>query len=236
MIEDKSVVAIIPARGGSKGLPGKNIRELCGKPLIAWTIERALGSRHVDRVIVSTDSEEIAQISRRYGAEVPFMRPAAFATDEASSYQVIAHAIGHYHRENLSFDYTVLLEPTSPLREESDIDRMIELLHDTRERHDGVVSVGPISESPTAMKRLADDRLEPYWSDLPQATRRQESEPAYFPYGVAYIAKTAVLLDKNTFYLPTTTWYEVQRYQTYEIDDVYDFICVEAVMKHQWGM
>src|ERR1700690_2556564 len=96
MIDGKSVLAIIPARGGSKGLPGKNVRELCGKPLIAWSIEKAQKSRHLDVVLVTTDSPEIADIARRYGAVVPFLRPADLATDRASTYDVLRHAVEYY--------------------------------------------------------------------------------------------------------------------------------------------
>ena len=133
MIDGRGVIAIIPARGGSKGLPGKNVRPICGKPLIAWTIEKALRSRHLDTVMVSTDSPEIAEIAERYGAEVPFLRPDNLATDTASSYDVIDHALCHYRDiESSEFTYTALLEPTSPLREDDDIDRMIERLDGAR--------------------------------------------------------------------------------------------------------
>ena len=129
MINSRTAIGIIPARGGSKGLPGKNIRPMCGKPLIAWTIEKALQSRHLDVVMVSTDSLEIAAIAREHGAEVPFLRPADLATDTANSYDVIRHALGYYRQSvGRDFVYTALLEPTSPLREDDDIDRVLAAL------------------------------------------------------------------------------------------------------------
>jgi CMP-N-acetylneuraminic acid synthetase len=235
MVDGKTAIGIIPARGGSKGLPGKNIRPLCDKPLIAWTIEKALQSRHLDKVMVSTDSVEIAEIARRFGAEVPFLRPDELAGDAASSFDVVAHALEHYRQNGqIAYDYTVLLEPTSPLRADDDIDRMLEKLDANADRADGIISVGEVSEHPSIMKRLSGDRFEPFCPQLSQTTRRQDNTPAYFPYGVAYIAKTPVLLGEKTFYLSNAAWYQIERYQAYEIDDIYDFLCVESVMKHEW--
>lgn len=237
MINNKRVLAIIPARGGSKGLPGKNIRELCGKPLIAWSIEKAKKSRHLDIVLVTTDSPEIADVSRRYGAAVPFLRPAELATDHASTYEVIRHALAHYRAtEGLEFDYTVLLEPTSPLREDDDIDRMLAALDTRADEFDAIVSVGQVTEHPSIMKRLVGDRMEPFCPELAQMTRRQDHAPAYFPFGVAYIAKTHVLLEENTFYTRRCMSFQIKRYQNYEIDDIYDLLCVENLMKHEWKL
>jgi CMP-N,N'-diacetyllegionaminic acid synthase len=237
MISDSSVIIVIPARAGSKGLPGKNVRPLCGKPLIAWTIEKALRSRHADVVVVSTDGPDIAEVGRRYGADVPFLRPAALATDTASTYDVISHAIEHYQKtEQRTFAYTVLMEPTSPLREDDDVDRMLEELDANASGFDSIVSIGRVSEHPSIMKALVGDRIEPYCPALSHAARRQDNPPAYFPYGVAYIAKTALLLQARTFYVERCMGFPIKRYQNYEIDDIYDWVCVEQVMKHEWGL
>ena len=236
MINGQRVLALIPARGGSKGLPGKNIRNLGGKPLVAWSIEQALRARHVDAVLVSTDSEEIAEVARCYGAAVPFLRPAELATDEAPTFPVVAHALEHYRtHERIAFAYTVLMEATSPLREEGDIDRMLERLDAHAATFDSIVSLGEVSEHPSILKRLVGEGIAPYVPELKQATRRQDSEPAYFPYCVAYIAKTAALLEERTFYTRRCMSYIIKRYQHYEIDDVHDFLCVERVMQHEWG-
>ena len=134
MINGKSILAIIPARAGSKGLPGKNVRMLCGKPLIAWSIEKALLSSYVDTTLVSTDSAEIADIAREHKATVPFLRPPELATDIASTYDVIRHALRYYQElDGREFDYTVLLEPTSPLREDDDIERMLLTLEQSQQ-------------------------------------------------------------------------------------------------------
>lgn len=237
MINSRTAIAIIPARGGSKGLPGKNIRPMCGKPLIAWTIEKALKSRHLDVVMVSTDSPEIAAIARKHGAEVPFLRPAELASDMANSYDVIRHALGHYRQSaGMEFDYTALLEPTSPLREDDDIDRVLVALDEAAGDFDSIVTLGEVGEHPSIMKRLVGRGIEPFCKELVQTTRRQDNAPAYFPYGVAYIAKTGVLLEENTFYTRRCMGFPIRRYQNYEIDDVYDFYCVENVMKHEWRL
>lgn len=140
MITGKSVLAIIPARGGSKGLPGKNIKELCGKPLIAWSIEQAKSCSDIDRIVVSTDNEEIAEVAKKYGAEVPFIRPAELANDTASTIDVIFHATNWFkeHKDYRS-EYILLLQPTSPLRIAEDIEGTVQMLKDKNAR--AVVSV-----------------------------------------------------------------------------------------------
>jgi CMP-N-acetylneuraminic acid synthetase len=237
MINGHTVVAIIPARGGSKGLPGKNIRHMCGKPLIAWSVEKARRSRHVDVVLVTTDSQEIADIAIHYGAEAPFLRPAYLGTDQASTFDVVCHALSWYgeHKQR-KFYYTALMEPTSPLREDDDIDRMLSCLDAASSRADSIVSVGQVGEHPAIMKRIVKESMEPFCSELAQTTRRQDNEPAYFPYGVGYIVKTSALLREKTFYTQRCMPFPIRRYQNYEIDDIYDFMCVESVMKHEWRL
>ena len=123
MYKDRTILGIIPARGGSKGLPRKNILEMSGKPLVAWTIERAISSKYLDMVIVNTDDNEIANISVKYGAEVPFLRPEKLAGDKTPMIDVIIHTIDFLEEENKAFDYVALLEPTSPLRKIDEIGR-----------------------------------------------------------------------------------------------------------------
>lgn len=237
MIDDKSVLAIIPARGGSKGLPGKNIKSMCGKPLIGWSIEKAKKSCYLDVILVSTDDQKIADIAEDYGAYVPFLRPTEFSTDEASTYEVIRHALRYLKDVELKeFDLVVLLEPTSPLREDDDVDRMLERLMARFSDFDSIISVGEVAEHPSIMKRLVGDTIAEFSSDLTQQTRRQDNEAAYFPFGVAYIAKTQALLQENTFYTKRSTYFLIKRYQNYEIDDIYQFLCVECVMKHEWNL
>ena len=237
MINDKRVLGIIPARGGSKGLPGKNIRMLCGKPLIVWSIERGLSSEYIDELLVSTDSENIAEISAMAGANVPFIRPDELATDTATTFSVVEHAL-KFCRQKLSqeFDYVVLLEPTSPLREKEDVDNMLENLEENSDKFDSIISIGEVAEHPSIMKKKSNGYLKPFCPDVEQTYRRQDNHPAYFPYGVAYIAKTNQYLKEQTFYTERSSYYEIKRYQNYEIDDVYDFYCIERVMEHEWSL
>ena len=154
MYNNKEVLAIIPARGGSKRLPGKNIKDLNGKPLIAWTIDAALRSKYIDKSVVSTDDEIIAEISQKYGAEVPFIRPKELATDTASSIDVILHAINFYKTKGEPFEYVILLQPTSPLRTTEDIDHAFEMLN---EETKAIVSVCETEHPPLWSNTLPKD-------------------------------------------------------------------------------
>lgn len=236
MYKNKTFLAIIPARGGSKGLPGKNIKELCGKPLIAWSIESGLKSKYLDEVVVSTDSQNIADIAKSYNASVPFLRPDILASDTATSFEAVKHTIDFYKNElKKEYDYIVLLEPTSPLREDDDIDKMIEKIIINESDFDSIVSIGEAHEHPSIMKKVINKRfLAPYCESLEMKTRRQDNDIAYFPYGVAYIVKTKSLFKEETFYTKRNAFYEIMRYQCYEIDDIYDFLAIENIMKFEW--
>lgn len=237
MIDGKSILAVIPARGGSKGLTRKNIKTMCGKPLIGWSIDKAKKSRYLDLVLVSTDDQEIADVARGYGAYVPYIRPSEFATDQSPTSDVIRHALSYLKQnESKNFDFIVLLEPTSPLREDDDIDQMLEIIVRQSYTYDSIVSVGEVTEHPSIMKRLIDGVVEPYCPGIAQTTRRQDNAPAYFPFGVAYIAKTKSFLEENTFYTKRCTYFVIKRYQNYEIDDIYSFICTENIMKYEWRL
>jgi len=237
MINGKTILAIITARGGSKGLPKKNIMDLCGKPLITWSIEAGLASKFVDEVMVSTDSEEIADVACQAGASIPYIRPAQLATDTATSVDVIKHAVSFYENTlQKHYDYIILLEPTSPLREKDDIDSMLEKITDLDKDFDAIVSLGEVHEHPSIMKKVANKEISAYCDDLVITSRRQDNDVAFFPYGVAYIVKTKTLFDENTIYPKRTTYHIIKRYQCYEIDDYYDFLAIENVMKHEWSI
>ena len=236
MINGKSILAVVPARAGSKGLPGKNIKELCGKPLIAWTIEKALKSRYIDKVVVSTDSQEIADIAVRFGADVPFLRPKEFATDEATSFSVIKHCLEFFEINNhLKFDYTVLLEPTSPLRVDSDIDRAINVLDSKSDDFDAVVSLGTGGGHPWLAKKLMSGTVTPYINETHGETRRQDMDAVFFPYGVVYASKTKSILESRSFYPIKCGAIVIEPYQCLEIDSEIDFVCVEAIMRKFWN-
>jgi N-acylneuraminate cytidylyltransferase/CMP-N,N'-diacetyllegionaminic acid synthase len=234
MYKHKSFLAIIPARGGSKGLPGKNIKELCGKPLIAWSIESALNSKYIDEVMVTTDNQNIAEISKQYGANVPFLRPEELASDTATTFDAVKHTIEFYKNElNKEFDYIVLLEPTSPLRESYDIDNAIEILFNSKA--DSIVGISKTEDQNPAFLVLKDENgyILGYENKNMKVFRRQDIKDVYFFEGTIYISKTDVLLREKTFYRKNTIGYEVPKYKSLEIDDIYDFVMVEAIMKYK---
>jgi CMP-N,N'-diacetyllegionaminic acid synthase len=189
-------LAIIPARGGSKGLPGKNIAPLAGKPLIAHTIDAARSARSIQRIIVSTESPEIADIARCYGAEVPFLRPPELAQDETPTLPVMQHVLTALEAtERFVPEIIVLLQPTSPLRLADDIDRAVAMLEETGA--DSVVSLCPAEYHPAWMKRLDRDRVLSFLEGGPEYTRRQDMPPVYRLNGAIYVTRRRVLLEEN---------------------------------------
>jgi CMP-N,N'-diacetyllegionaminic acid synthase len=234
MYKGKRILAVIAARGGSKGLPRKNIRILAGKPLIVWTIEKALKSSYLDKIIVSTDDREIAEIAKDSGAQVPFLRPSALASDHANSVDVVEHAINFLREKSELFDYIALLEPTSPLRKDSDIDRAVEALVNAGDNADSLVSLGKISlEHPWVAKKIDEQGfMAPFVENAEEVTRRQELKDAFFPYGVIYLSSISSLLRNRTFYPNRTIPLFIERWQCYEIDDIYDFIATETILKY----
>ncbi len=234
MYKNKTFLGIVPARGGSKGLPGKNIKELCGKPLIAWSIESGLKSKYLDEVMITTDSKDIADIAKQYGASVPFLRPEFLASDTATSFDAIKHTIEFYKNEfDKEFDYIVLLEPTSPLRETSDIDIAIEQLFNSNA--DSIVGICRTEDQNPAFLVFKNEKdfISGYENHDMKVLRRQDIKDVYFFEGTIYISKTDVLLNKKTFYHENTIGYVVPKYKSLEIDDIDDFIMVEAIMKHK---
>jgi N-acylneuraminate cytidylyltransferase/CMP-N,N'-diacetyllegionaminic acid synthase len=232
MINDKRVLAIVPARRGSKGLPGKNVRELCGKPLLVWSISQALACTYVDTVVVSTDSEEIAAIATQHGARVPFLRPADLAGDAATSIDVVLHAVDHLARFGDVYEYVVLLEPTSPLRDTEDIAGALELLVGNS-GSESVVGVARAEGShPSFLLAVRDGLLRPLFGPQPTGLRRQDlADDCYYPEGSIYVSSMAHLRATKSFYHAATAPWIVERYKAIEIDELSDFIAVEALMK-----
>lgn len=232
MYKDKTILAIITARGGSKGLPGKNIKEIGGKPLIGWTLEQAKASRYIDDIFVSTDSKEIAAVSEMFDVVVPELRPDILAQDTTPSTDVIEYTINYMESKNKFFDYFLLLEPTSPLRKENDIDNIIEAAVNHSE-FDGVISVGEVhTEHPSIIKKINHSgKIVPYIENGTEVYQRQQHDKAYFPYGVGYLEKIEVFKRKHAIYTENVLPYFIERWQNYEIDDIYDFICIDGIMK-----
>jgi CMP-N-acetylneuraminic acid synthetase len=194
-------LAVIPARGGSKGVPNKNIRDLAGRPLIAYTIEASKGSIMLTHTVVSTDSNEIASVAKSLGANVPFMRPSELATDLATSLPVIQHAIKEMEAIiECQFDAIVMLQPTCPLRTSADIDEAVNKLFDSGA--DSVISVVDVEGNhPLRMKRIvAGDRLINYIEQGSEDMRpRQVLPPTYIRNGALYVARRKVIMEEKTF-------------------------------------
>lgn len=180
------VLGIVPARGGSKGVPGKNVRPLAGRTLLEYTARAARESGVLDRVILSTDSPEIADTGRRAGLDVPFMRPVTLASDDTPMLPVIQHALESLARDGWSPDMIVLLQPTSPLRRPDHIRAAVTTLRDTKA--DSVVTVVEIPRhlSPDYVMRIDGGRLQPFLPEGARVTRRQDARPAYSRDGTVY--------------------------------------------------
>lgn len=230
VLRAQTILAVIPARAGSKGLPRKNVLPFAGKPLIAWTIEQARESELVDRVIVSTDGDEIADVAQAYGAEVPFRRPAALASDTASSIDVILHAIDQVGQSGSQFSIVALLEPTSPLRDIADIDGAIRKLLSTPDA-ESIVGVAEVEGMhPAFVLREKNGYLEPYLGVPATGLRRQVIEPLLFLEGSIYVAYVESLRKRRTFYHERTIGWPVAKYKSVEIDDMCDLIVAEALL------
>lgn len=197
MIEGKKVLALIPARGGSKGIKDKNITPLCGKPLIAYSILAAKDSQYIDDVVVTTDSERIAEIAKVYGACVPFLRPAELASDTAKTIDAVLHAVKWLEDNQKSYDLLVLLQPTQPLRKAEDIDGALELC--IQKGIQDVVSVKEVSESPVLMRTI--DRNGELKGLLPmQSTIRRQDMPQYYLVdGSVYVNRIETLNQSTSF-------------------------------------
>ncbi len=229
------VLAVIPARGGSKGVPRKNIRPVCGKPLIAYTIETALAARHLfHRVIVSTDDEEIADVSRHYGAEVPFLRPADLATDQVAMLPVLQHAVRFVEAEdNIKLSWVCLLQPTDPLRAVEDIEEAIRLGQEGG--CDSVISVVQVfSVHPILMKQIEDGYLEPYCIEEKEGTRRQDYDPpAYMRNGAIYLTRRDVLLEQGSIWGHTIRPYVMPPERSVGVDSELDMKLVELLLEEK---
>jgi CMP-N,N'-diacetyllegionaminic acid synthase len=239
VIAGRRVLAIVPARAGSKGLPGKNIRPLHGKPLLAWPIAAALGSRRVDRTIVSTDSAEYAAIAVAHGAEAPFLRPAELASDTAPSIDFILHAIDTLAADGDVYDFVVLLEPTSPLTEAADIDAALDQLVVAQDVADAIVGVTPLETAHPAfaVRCESDGRIRPLLSEsFGELPRRQDLEPVFALDGSLYISSVDALRRERGFAHARTLGYVTDRFKAMEVDDLVDFLCIEALMAHRDAM
>jgi CMP-N-acetylneuraminic acid synthetase len=229
------VLAVIPARGGSKGVPRKNIRPVCGKPLIAYTIEAALAAGFgLYRTIVSTEDQEIAHVARRYGAEVPFLRPAELAGDRVATLPVLQHAVRYVEDEDETrMDWVLLLQPTAPFRSVADI--VVALGLAAAGDCDSVISVVQVfAEHPILMKRIEDNRLLPYCLEEKEGTRRQDYQPpAYMRNGAIYLTRRDVIMEKSSIWGSIIRPYIMPAERSLSIDSELDLRLAEVLMQER---
>ena len=221
------ILAFIPARGGSKGVPRKNIHELAGKPLIAWTIEEAKKSKYIDRLILSSEDDEIIEVAKKYGCEVPFKRPIELAQDDTLGIDPVLHAI----EQCPGYDYVVVLQPTSPLRTVEDIDGCIEKLISSGV--DFCVSVTEPEKSPYWMYTLENNQMAPL---LPQETliaRRQDLPKCYSLNGAIYVARINSFIEEKSFITTNTMAYVMSQERSFDIDTIVDFKICEYLIEEK---
>ena len=227
------ILCIIPAREGSKGLKNKNLKKLNNHPLIAWSIFAAKKCKKISEIVVSTDSLKISKISKKYGVSVPFIRPKKLATDKASTFSVLKHAIDYFKKKKIKFEYLLLLEPTSPLRDYRDIEFCInKIINNDIET---IVSVSKVkAQHPNFLFKINKKNiLRPYLNNNFKSTmRRQDIQPLYFLEGSLYISKISTLLRKKTFYHNKTQAFEVKNWRSLEIDDINDFNLAKYYIKN----
>jgi len=230
-VESNSILAVIPARGGSKGLPRKNVLPLAGKPLIAWSIELALMADAISRVVVTTDDAEIAQVARDYGAEVPFIRPPELASDQASGTDVLIHALRESERiYNEEYKWVLLLQPTSPLRSLEDIQDAIHLSLD--DQVDAVIGIKEVSEFPQWMKRQNQNGdIVDYLDGVAKVANRQELDVPYIVNGAIYLIRASMLKESGDFYSGVTKGFRMPKDRSVDIDDELDFMMAELLLE-----
>lgn len=227
MISGKKVLAIIPARGGSKGVKNKNIREIGGKPLIHWTIEAAIGSKYIDRMILSSDDPKIISVAENAGCEAPFVRPDFLSTDEAKSIDVVLHAVDRVAGD---FDIIVLLQPTSPLRTSDDIDGALTKFIETNSH--AVVSVSEVEKSPYWMYKLQapGDKIQPVVDLKNIPLRRQDAPACYALNGAVYVIDSKILRSEQSFIPEDTRAFVMSQRSSLDIDTEEDLNYLKFVV------
>lgn len=233
-LHQKKVLAIVPARGGSKGIPRKNIREFAGKPLISYTAEAAIAAQLVDRIILSTDDEEIASIGQSCGLEVPFMRPKSLAADDTPALPVILHAVQELEKvDGYRPDYILLLQATSPFRRSHHIDEALEILLSSKA--DSIVSVleVPHTFNPYSLMQLEDGKLEHFLKFNERDNLRQKKPVFYARNGAAiYAFSYDCLFGKNSIYGDYVLPYFMKKEESIDLDDMWDWKLAELIIRN----
>ena len=233
MTDEKiNILAVITARGGSKGIPRKNIRDVAGKPLISYAINAALGTGPLlYKTIVSTDNDEIARVAGEYGADVPFIRPADLATDTATSLSVVQHAVREIeNQDNVTIDWSLLIQPTNPMIKSVDISRAIALIDDT------ATSIVSVTESgkyhPLKALEIVDGYLQPFNKAAPATVRRQDLPLSYKRNGAFYMTRRDILLEHNDLYgsLVKPCFFEEKK--DIDIDTEFDLKLADFILRN----
>ena len=223
-------IAIIPARSGSKGLKDKNIRIMNGKPLIAYSIMSAIGSNCFDVVHVSTDSNLYADLSKKYGADVPFLRSADNSSDSSSTWSVIKEVLLKYRELGTEFDYFMVLQPTSPFRTKNDIINAFKQMDSNNA--DAIVSVCEVDHSPMLMNKLPDNNsMKGFFTSNVDKSRRQDFGKYYRINGAIYLMKTQTFFNDISIYDSNCFAYIMDKSHSIDIDDEFDFFVAEQISK-----
>ncbi len=227
MFKEKQILAVIIARGGSKGVPRKNIKMAGGKPLIAWMIDAAKKSKYIDRLILSTEDDEIISVAKSFGCDVPFIRPPELAQDKSTVSDVIMHAL----KEIPGFDYVMLLQPTSPLIIADDIDGCVSFCIDSKAK--SVVSVTEPQKNPYWTFTMGEkSKLIPIFEEKYFNQQRQELPVVYTPTGAIYIAQSEWFLKKKSFYSNSSKGYLIPQERSLDIDSEFDFKVFETIIQN----
>jgi len=231
MTDGKKILCLIPARGGSKRLPSKNIKPFLGEPLINWTIGEALKSDYLSRIVVSTDNDKIAEVALKRGAEVPFMRPKELSEDTSTSIEVVIHAIDYFAQKGEIFDSVMMLQPTSPLRQAIDINNSISLMVDAH--LNSVVSVCETDHSPLWSNTLPGDlSMDNFINPGIRHLRSQDLPKYYRLNGAIYLSKIEFIYRNKYFIGNNTKAYIMPKERSIDIDSELDFLIAETIKQY----
>lgn len=207
------------------------MRTIAGKPLVEWSLDAALGSAKISKIVVSTDWEEVADLSKNLGIDTPWLRPKELADDAASTVDVVLHALEREKAAGFEYDLVTVLEPTAPLRKPGDLDTIVETLAGRWESLDAIVTACPANFHPSALRRKKGTLWEPYIKGLGFVERRQDGDQAYLPIGHCFAIKPETLAAERTFYAERSTLFEISEFQGVELDTELDFLIIELLLE-----
>lgn len=229
------VLAVIPARRGSKGIRYKNMKPLGVVPLVEWTIRAALNSAFITKTVVSTDWPEVAFLAERCGVPTPWLRPKHLSKDDSASLDVVLDAIDREREQKHHYDFVALLEPTAPLRRDQDIDNVIAALSRRRAHSDAAITADAANFHPSALRKKVGLLSEAYFPETPFVERRQDGEQAFMPTGHCFLIKPEILYSEKTFYPRRTLLVELEEFQGVELDTPVDWQVAEALLRENRG-